>query len=76
MSLKLLSTKETSPSSPLNAGVVQLLAAYESGTVKLWAYDPSRNEGRSTSVEGLGWRSMWEVKVHVESGRCTRPFQV
>ncbi|EMD34181.1 hypothetical protein CERSUDRAFT_98111 [Gelatoporia subvermispora B] len=42
----------------------RLLCAYESGGVTMWAY--TRTD-RATSIEGIGWESLWTVKLHVES---------
>jgi hypothetical protein len=45
---------------------LQLLAAYENGSLELWRF--SRTDGKQTSVEGVGWECVWGVKQHVESG--------
>jgi ASTRA-associated protein 1 len=44
---------------------IQLLSAYENGSVTLWRY--TRTD-KLTSVEGIGWEALWSVKLHVESG--------
>jgi hypothetical protein len=44
---------------------LQLLAAYENGSVALHSYvTPERRK----SVEGAGWEKAWSCKLHVESG--------
>ena len=43
---------------------LRLLCAYESGGVTLRRY--SRTD-KLTSVEGMGWDVVWDVKLHVES---------
>ena len=48
---------------------IQLLSAYENGSVTLWRF--TRTD-KQTSVEGIGWEALWSVKLHVESGL---PFQ-
>lgn len=62
MALRLLPTPEE--------GHSRLLVGYEAGSVVLWAYDPARNQGRSTSVEGIGWTVQREWKIHVETSAC------
>lgn len=42
----------------------RLLCAYESGSVTMWGYTRADKE---TSVEGIGWESIWNVKLHVET---------
>lgn len=44
---------------------LRLLCAYENGGVTAWGYTRS---DRETSVEGAGWESIWNVRLHVESG--------
>ncbi|KAF9805046.1 hypothetical protein IEO21_09207 [Rhodonia placenta] len=43
---------------------LRLLCAYENGGVTAWGYTRS---DRETSVEGAGWESIWNVRLHVES---------
>ncbi|KZT02625.1 WD-40 repeat-containing protein [Laetiporus sulphureus 93-53] len=43
---------------------LRLLCAYENGSVTMWGYTRLDKE---TSVEGIGWDSLWNVKLHVES---------
>ncbi|KZV73086.1 WD40 repeat-like protein [Peniophora sp. CONT] len=45
----------------------RLLMGFENGSVVLWGYDPAQNQGRSTSVEGVGWTALREWKVHVDT---------
>ncbi|KAI0031197.1 WD40 repeat-like protein [Vararia minispora EC-137] len=56
---------------PREQGCARLMAAYENGAVGLWEYDPDSNDGRATSIEGLGWSRVWEVQVHAESIMAT-----
>lgn len=44
---------------------LRLLCAYENGSMTMWAYTRTDKE---TSVEGVGWESLWTVRLHVESG--------
>ncbi|KAI0321778.1 WD40 repeat-like protein [Amylostereum chailletii] len=67
MSMSLLPPDVPSSPSSSQSSALRLLAAYESGAVKLWTYDASKNEGRSTSIEGIAWQCTWEAKAHVES---------
>ena len=60
MSLHLFTTPETGSSD-----VLQLLCAFENGSVALFRFN---NSGQQTSIEGLGWETIWSVKLHVESG--------
>ena len=41
-----------------------LLLAYESGSVSLVVH----SEATENSIEGQGWKRLWTVKSHVESG--------
>ncbi|KAI0926060.1 hypothetical protein AcV5_008624 [Taiwanofungus camphoratus] len=43
---------------------LRLLCAYENGSMTMWAYTRTDKE---TSVEGVGWESLWTVRLHVES---------
>lgn len=61
MSLHLFATPRTSSSE----NVLQLLCAFENGSVALSRFNSS---GKQTSVEGVGWEAIWSVKLHVESG--------
>ncbi|SJL05265.1 uncharacterized protein ARMOST_08631 [Armillaria ostoyae] len=45
-------------------GALRILIAYESGNVALREFDKS---DRTTSVEGLGWKVLWKVKLHAEA---------
>lgn len=44
---------------------LQLICAYESGTVTQWRFSA---KDKLTSVEGIGWEAVWTVKLHVETG--------
>ena len=44
----------------------RLLIAYENGSVEMWRFCPE--DGKESSVEGVGWESVWRAKIHVESG--------
>jgi hypothetical protein len=50
---------------------LRLLCAYENGGVTLRRY--ARTDKR-ISVEGQGWEVIWDVKLHVESGRLHSTF--
>lgn len=59
---------------------LQLLAAYENGSVTLWQ---NTFVERDTSIEGRGWETVWNTKLHIESGKLsarslsqTRPEQL
>jgi hypothetical protein len=52
----------------------RLLTSYENGSVKMWMYDSNLNEGRATSIEGVGWSCVWDAKLHVETGTYLPPF--
>ncbi|VDC06814.1 unnamed protein product [Peniophora sp. CBMAI 1063] len=52
---------------PVHPDHSRVLMGYEAGSVILWAYDPARNQDRSTSVEGVGWTALREWKVHMET---------
>lgn len=68
MSLHLFSVSAASlqpSSSDSPASQIQLLTGYENGSVALWRF--TRTD-RQTSVEGIGWEAIWNVKLHVESG--------
>ncbi|OBZ72030.1 ASTRA-associated protein 1 [Grifola frondosa] len=43
---------------------LRLLCGYENGSVSMWAYT---RRDKETSVEGIGWDSLWSVKLHVET---------
>ncbi|KAI0719200.1 WD-40 repeat-containing protein [Fomitopsis betulina] len=47
-----------------NPGGLRLLSAYENGAVTCWAHTQT---DRTVSVEGMGWDSLWSVRLHVES---------
>ena len=60
MSLHLFTPRTCSSENTL-----QLLCAFENGSVALFRY---KSSGRHTSVEGIGWETVWSAKLHVESG--------
>jgi len=43
---------------------LRLLCGYENGTVTCWGYTRTDKE---TSIEGIGWEPLWNVRLHVES---------
>ncbi|KZT63993.1 WD40 repeat-like protein [Daedalea quercina L-15889] len=43
---------------------LRLLCAYENGAVTCWGY---ARTGKETSIEGIGWDTLWNVRLHVES---------
>ncbi|KAI0360022.1 WD-40 repeat-containing protein [Trametes cingulata] len=43
---------------------LRLLCGYENGSVTMWGYT---REDKDVSIEGIGWESMWSVRLHVES---------
>ncbi|OCH94431.1 WD-40 repeat-containing protein [Obba rivulosa] len=43
---------------------LRLMCAYENGSVTMWA---NTRTDKETSVEGVGWDSLWSAKLHVES---------
>ncbi|KAK0433421.1 WD40-repeat-containing domain protein [Armillaria borealis] len=45
-------------------GALRILIAYESGNVALREFDKS---DKTTSVEGLGWKVLWKMKLHAEA---------
>ncbi|KAK0446436.1 WD-40 repeat-containing protein [Desarmillaria tabescens] len=45
-------------------GALRILIAYESGNVTLREFVKS---DRTTSVEGMGWKVLWKVKLHAEA---------
>lgn len=45
---------------------LRLLCSYENGSVTMFAFT---RKGRDTSIEGIGWDTLWTVKLHVESGK-------
>lgn len=51
-----------------------LLTAFENGSVTLWARrQPLDGElPLQKSVEGKGWDSLWNRKLHVESSKYTQ----
>lgn len=70
MSMHLFSgTPAESWSSPDSSTQLQLLCAYESGTVTQWRFFA---KDKLTSVEGIGWEAVWTVKLHVETGMHSR----
>ncbi len=54
-------------------GALRILIAYESGNVALREFVKS---DRTTSVEGLGWKVLWKVKLHAEASMCAFVFFV
>lgn len=67
MALHLFTAAKEAVVEPSSSRVVEdlrLLCAYENGGVTLRRY--SRTDKR-TSVEGVGWDVVWDVKLHVES---------
>jgi len=73
MSLHLF-TVPKKPSQPCSSSErtdeLRLLCAYENGGVTLRRY--ARPDKRK-SVEGVGWESIWTVKLHVESSKSFLP---
>jgi|SRR5882762_3689940 hypothetical protein len=66
MSMHLLAmTAVSPPASGSNDFRIQLLCAYENGSVTLWRFIRT---DKQTSVEGIGWEAIWTAKLHVESG--------
>lgn len=59
-----VSTHNSQPSSSSSNGELRLLCAYENGGVTLRRY---ARADKQTSVEGIGWETIWSVKLHVES---------
>lgn len=55
----------TTPGASSSGNVLQLLCAFENGSVALSRFNSSVKQ---TSVEGVGWETIWSVKLHVESG--------
>ncbi|EPQ52637.1 WD-40 repeat-containing protein [Gloeophyllum trabeum ATCC 11539] len=47
-----------------DTGELRILLGYENGAVTMWRYSRTDNE---TSVEGVGWESIWSHKLHLES---------
>ncbi|KAI0768148.1 WD-40 repeat-containing protein [Trametes elegans] len=43
---------------------LRLLCGYENGTVTMRGYT---REDKEVSIEGIGWESLWSVRLHVES---------
>ncbi|KAH9843518.1 WD-40 repeat-containing protein, partial [Rhodofomes roseus] len=43
---------------------LRLLCGYENGAVTCWGYTRTDKE---TSIEGIGWDALWNVRLHVES---------
>ncbi|PCH42454.1 WD-40 repeat-containing protein [Wolfiporia cocos MD-104 SS10] len=43
---------------------LRMLCAYENGGVTAYAY---KRTDKETSVEGIGWETLWNVKLHVET---------
>ena len=52
-------------SSERDQSQLRLLCAYENGSVTLRGY---QHDAHRPSIEGLGWDTIWSVKLHVESG--------
>ena len=44
---------------------LRLLCGYENGSVTMRGYT---REDKEVSIEGIGWDSLWSVRLHVESG--------
>jgi hypothetical protein len=72
MALHIFAEEEDSPKGQLN-----LLAAYEIGSVALFRFNPESQQrlvtkvseyGFEGSIEGRGWECLWKVRAHVESG--------
>ena len=67
MSLHLYHRTQTQPSTSASQDRrLCLLCAYENGSVVLREYNQN---GKETSVEGVGWNIVWKSKLHVESSR-------
>ncbi|KII85233.1 hypothetical protein PLICRDRAFT_116623 [Plicaturopsis crispa FD-325 SS-3] len=49
---------------PSSSSELRLICAYEDGGVALWRFSKADKE---TSVEGVGWETVWRTKLHVES---------
>ncbi|KAI0661582.1 WD-40 repeat-containing protein [Cubamyces menziesii] len=43
---------------------LRLLCGYENGSVTMWGYT---RDDKEVSIEGMGWESLWTVRLHVES---------
>jgi len=43
---------------------LRLLCAYENGSVTMFGYT---RKDRETSVEGIGWDTIWSIRTHLES---------
>ncbi|KAI9000630.1 WD-40 repeat-containing protein [Trametes punicea] len=43
---------------------LRLLCGYENGSVTMWEYV---RKDKEVSIEGMGWESLWTVRLHVES---------
>lgn len=54
------------PSEDAGHEQLRLLCAYENGSVTLRGY---RHDDQRPSIEGVGWDTLWSVKLHVESGQ-------
>lgn len=55
-------------SSERDQSQLRLLCAYENGSVTLCGY---QHDEHRPSIEGLGWDTLWSVKLHVESGELS-----
>lgn len=55
-----------SPSDESSRRQLRLLCGYENGSVTLRGY--RHDDRQRPSVEGIGWDTLWSVKLHVESG--------
>jgi len=44
---------------------LRILAAFEAGNVECRAFRPT--DGKSHSIEGIGWERLWNVRFHAES---------
>ncbi|KAG6910081.1 hypothetical protein DXG01_013133 [Tephrocybe rancida] len=64
MSLHVFKVAQDTPSSSKAGNELRLLCAYESGSVTLRKY---ARVDKVTSVEGTGWETIWDTKVHAET---------
>ena len=51
---------------------LRILMAFEAGSVGCWAFRPT--DGKSHSIEGIGWERLWDVRFHAESGSWSSIF--
>jgi len=52
-------------SDSLGESQLALICAYENGSIVLRRY----TSDKETSVEGVGWQTIWTSKIHTDSGR-------